>query len=143
RFSRDWSSDVCSSDLAEHAGGLALDERFRRRDVGLDHKLLDQHMRGEALAPVHGLDEAVLTKLDPALRYLEIERLAPGPCYFERLIGAVERADHIVINRRGLFVRMALMGILHLSVGERGEGADHRAHEAVAEFPAVRQIGTA
>src|SRR5439155_11564585 len=32
RWPRDWSSDVCSSDLADRGGHLAADVAYRRRD---------------------------------------------------------------------------------------------------------------
>src|SRR6266700_7304706 len=92
RFSRDWSSDVCSSDL----GQLVVDQRADRRDhlavLGLElraHELSDELLRGvldlAQHAPVWRFDEPVL--VDPAVRG---ERADQADV---RALGRFDRAD--------------------------------------------------
>src|SRR5690606_40389671 len=48
RFSRDWSSDVCSSDLEQHGGDHS--DRAAVRPVAQDQSEGDDHRRGQRVA---------------------------------------------------------------------------------------------
>ena len=60
--------------------------QFRGRDIGGDHELLDQAMRGQSLGRHHALDQPMGIEDQPALRHVELERRAAVTGSLERAI---------------------------------------------------------
>ena len=108
-----------------------------RGDVGLDHELFDQAVRGQPVGRDDALDPAVLVDQDLALGEIEIERLAPVARSRQRGIGGPERFEGPFQQRLGLGARTAVDGGLRLLVGQLGGRAHHGAQERVPLLVAV------
>ena len=84
----------------------AIDQRHARLlqrlgggDIGEDHELLDQPVRLEPLRGDDAIDRAVGLEQDFPLGQIEVERTAGVAGFFQRLIGGVERLEHVVDQR--------------------------------------------
>ena len=95
---------------AVHDRRLFALQRLGRRDVGGDHKILDQAMRVEALARRHGEDAALLVEHDAAFGQVELERLAlvarseqrapRGPEWLECFLNKLSRNRALKLRHR-------------------------------------------
>ena len=84
----------------------AIDQRHARLfqrlgggDIGEDHELLDQPVRLQPLRRDDAIDGAVGLEQDFPLGQIEVERTARVAGFLQRLIGGVERLEHVVDQR--------------------------------------------
>ena len=71
-------------------------ECLGRGDVGEDHELLDQPVRFQPLRRDDAIDGAVGLEQDLPLGQVEIERPARLAGFLQRVIGGVERLEHVI-----------------------------------------------
>ena len=110
---------------------------LRGGNVGEDHAFLDQPVRVEPVLERDGRDLARIGQHDPALRQVEVERLALLSRAFQRIVRGVERSQDALEQRLGAVGRGSVDGGLHLLVMQRGGRAHQAADEAVAALGTV------
>src|SRR5690606_39281661 len=87
RFSRDWSSDVCSSDLICHSKTRNLAEHVRRADIVVAAVGVAELVRGEWLKPGATVIDVGMNKKDNKLcgdvHFRSEERRVGKECRFQ------------------------------------------------------------
>ncbi len=122
----------------EQQRALQAVQLFGGGNIGLDHELFDHAMCVEPFIEADRLHAAVITQNDLAFRQVQIQWLALGAGQFGRLIGAKQRCDDLLQQRRAFLVRIAVLGLLHLKVIQRGVGFHQTPGKPVADLFTLR-----
>ena len=110
-------------------------QRLGRGDIRLDHELLDELVRIEAVGNDDLVDRAVGLQQDLALGQVEFQRLARDAAALQHRIGCPERFQRRLEDGTGDVVRRAVDRRLRLAVGELCRRLHHDAVEGVADLP--------
>src|SRR5699024_11596481 len=100
RSKRDWSSDVCSSDLTAAEGGVAVAPHERRGDPYPAGRALGRRERQSAIPPQSAGDRAVVHHL--AVKPLEHRRRHPHATAEEPVDTRATRGEHPLRHERQL-----------------------------------------
>ena len=120
--------------MKTHNGGrLFYEQAFRRADIGLNHKFLDQLMGVKSVPKRDAADPAVFIYMDATFRQLNRERRAIFAAFFEHRIGGVDILDNVENGFRRVTCA-ALCSVLGLAIGEAGMAAHHAAMEFMAQL---------
>ena len=119
---------------AEKQRRFARDQRLGGGHIGQHHAFLDQLVRVQPVGEIDRQNLALVAQHHLALGQVEVERLPLVTGLSERVMGGIERADHLVHQGAALVIRCAVHRGLDLLIAQRGGRAHQATHEPVPDL---------